>query len=564
MEVLTPSPDRIEPPCAVLRDLRRLPVAAHRLRAPARAQAAHRPRAAAPHRRLRAIRRSRPRWAPRIHGAIATTCGFTAKRRGRDRLRAARDPPVPAHRPLPDRRRAGERGAPEAPGPLRRPAPGRLPHRREHRRGAGPPRPQRRRALDPLRRSATTTKSSSAIASASPAHPSSRRTRRRRSASSASSASASRCTSDETLLDAYAGVGTFAVILAPLVRQVIAIEESAAAVDDAMVNIAGSPNVQYYKGKAEDVLPDIDVNARRPHPRPATPGLPPGRDRGCPQARARPYRLCLLRPLDPGPRPAPARRRRLRGDGRDAGRYVPADLPHRVRGNTPAAVVLTPCHLSDSSRSPHLILASASPRRRDLLARLGLPFEVCPADIDENPGRTSNPQIVAARIARMKAEAARLREGDSPPIISADTVVAIDGEMLGKPVDSAEARQMLTLLRGREHHVVTAVAVMPAGKRSLLIRNPVTRVSIRAYSYDEIDESIARARSVRQSRWLRDSGRSLPSGRVLRGLLLQRRRPAPLEHHRAAAKGRISLWRRESRISFLSAPLAPCGRIPDN
>jgi len=65
----------------------------------------------------------------------------------------------------------------------------------------------------------------------------------------------------ETLVDAYAGVGTFAVIFAPLVRQVIAVEESAAAVDDAMVNIAASPNVQYYKGKVEDVLPGIATEA---------------------------------------------------------------------------------------------------------------------------------------------------------------------------------------------------------------------------------------------------------------------------------------------------------------
>ena len=66
-----------------------------------------------------------------------------------------------------------------------------------------------------------------------------------------------RLNGEDLLLDAYAGVGTFAVALAPQVRRVIAVEESAAAVDDAMVNIAGSPNVQYFKGKVENVLPEL-------------------------------------------------------------------------------------------------------------------------------------------------------------------------------------------------------------------------------------------------------------------------------------------------------------------
>jgi MAF protein len=148
--------------------------------------------------------------------------------------------------------------------------------------------------------------------------------------------------------------------------------------------------------------------------------------------------------------------------------------------------------VAENHARPPLILASASPRRRDLLARLGLPFEVRPVDIDESSGQSANAQIVAARIARMKAEAARLREGDGPALISADTVVALDGNLLGKPVDAVEAREMLALLRDREHQVVSAVVVMPAGKRSSLVRNPVTRVSMRGYQDDEIAESIAR------------------------------------------------------------------------
>jgi septum formation protein len=144
-----------------------------------------------------------------------------------------------------------------------------------------------------------------------------------------------------------------------------------------------------------------------------------------------------------------------------------------------------------SAHTRRLILASTSPRRRDLLARLGLPFEVHPVDIDENPGGSSNPQIVAARLARTKAEAARLREGDGRSIIAGDTVVALGGDILGKPHEASEALEMLRRLRGREHEVVTAVAVMPRGKRSPLVRNPVTRVRMRDYADADIEESIA-------------------------------------------------------------------------
>lgn len=137
-----------------------------------------------------------------------------------------------------------------------------------------------------------------------------------------------------------------------------------------------------------------------------------------------------------------------------------------------------------------LVLASASPRRRDLLTRLGLDFEVRAVDVDEDPGSITDPQIAARKIARIKAEAARLLDPHSP-ILAADTIVIIDGEMLGKPADAGEARGMLMRLRNRTHDVVTAVALIPANHRGVIARNPVTHVTMRDYTGAEIDAFIA-------------------------------------------------------------------------
>jgi septum formation protein len=137
------------------------------------------------------------------------------------------------------------------------------------------------------------------------------------------------------------------------------------------------------------------------------------------------------------------------------------------------------------------VLASASPRRRELLALLGLRFDVRPTDIDEDAGRSRDPQIVARRLARTKAEAARLTEPDAP-IIAADTIVSYESTLLGKPRDAGEARRMLRMLRGQTHDVVTAVALMPPGRRSILGRQPLTRVTMRDYTDAEIEATIAR------------------------------------------------------------------------
>ena len=138
-----------------------------------------------------------------------------------------------------------------------------------------------------------------------------------------------------------------------------------------------------------------------------------------------------------------------------------------------------------------LVLASASPRRAELLARLGVPFVIKPVDIEEDAGRNPNPQVIASRLARMKAEAARLLDQESP-LIAADTVVWVDGELLGKPREPDQAREMLQELRSREHIVVTGIAVMRAGGRASLVRQPLARVTLRDYSEAEIEASIKR------------------------------------------------------------------------
>ena len=105
-----------------------------------------------------------------------------------------------------------------------------------------------------------------------------------------------------------------------------------------------------------------------------------------------------------------------------------------------------------------LILASSSPRRRELLGLLGLGPEVIPADIDESwiPGEAPIPH--AERLARTKASVIAARRPEAA-VVAADTIVVIDGEILGKPADAAEATAMLRRLSGREHVVHTAIAV---------------------------------------------------------------------------------------------------------
>ena len=134
-----------------------------------------------------------------------------------------------------------------------------------------------------------------------------------------------------------------------------------------------------------------------------------------------------------------------------------------------------------------IVLASASPRRRELLAALGVAFEVDAADVDETTAER-DPARVAEALAVRKARAVAARRPDAL-VIGGDTVVALDGALLGKPADADEARAMLRALRGRPHEVASGVAVALDGR--VEAAHAVARVTMRDYAAAEIDAFIA-------------------------------------------------------------------------
>ena len=132
-----------------------------------------------------------------------------------------------------------------------------------------------------------------------------------------------------------------------------------------------------------------------------------------------------------------------------------------------------------------VILASQSPRRRELLSLVGIAHEVQPADIDETPLPGEQPVPHTERLARGKAQVIAARAPDAL-VIAADTIVVIDGALLGKPADIPEARAMLKRLSGRTHEVCTAMAVAVGD----VVTSEVVRVAVRFRTLD--DDTIAR------------------------------------------------------------------------
>jgi len=143
-------------------------------------------------------------------------------------------------------------------------------------------------------------------------------------------------------------------------------------------------------------------------------------------------------------------------------------------------------------RAPDLVLASASPRRRELLERLGLSLVVAAAELDETPLPGERPADYVRRVAGAKCDAVAARRaaaGPSLPVLAADTTVVVAGEILGKPADADDARRMLARLAGRRHEVATAYRIRFNDK--LVERAVTTLVVFRALAPAELEAYVA-------------------------------------------------------------------------
>ncbi len=136
-----------------------------------------------------------------------------------------------------------------------------------------------------------------------------------------------------------------------------------------------------------------------------------------------------------------------------------------------------------------VILASQSPRRRELLSLMGIPFEVIVRGVNEDFPRQLDPIGVVRHIAEKKAMVFNGKVADEL-VIAADTIVTVDGQILGKPKDRAEAVRMLTRLSGRKHEVITAVTLLYNGR--ILTFHEVTAVYFRVLTQGEIDYYVDR------------------------------------------------------------------------
>ena len=287
------------------------------------------------------------------------------------------------------------------------------------------------------------------------------------------------------LVDAYAGVGTFAILLAPYVDRVIAIEDSPSAVWDAEANAAGLDNISFIQGRTEEVLAEMEEQPTALILDPPRTGCQPEALQAA--ARLRPHRLLYV---SCEPESLARDLEYLRGAGFKVEKVQPIDMfpqTHHVE----CIAVLAPGASDDPVRGGaalgrNLVLASSSPRRTQLLSSVGLEHEVVHPYVDEAMDPEESAESLVERLALAKArKVSEARNGDV--IVGADSMVVLDGVPIGKPDSPEEATQVLRSLRGRAHSVVTGVAVCDAAHGLEWVESCATDVVMRDYSDEEME-----------------------------------------------------------------------------
>ncbi len=291
------------------------------------------------------------------------------------------------------------------------------------------------------------------------------------------------------LVDAYAGVGTFAILLAPYVDRVIAIEDSPSAVWDAEANAAGLSNITFIQGRTEEVLGELEEQ-------PSALILDPPRT-GCrPEALQAAIRLKPHRVLYVSCDPESLARdlEHLCGGGFRVEKVQPIDMfpqTHHVE----CMAVLAPAAGDGAGRSAgslrrNLVLASSSPRRTQLLSSLGLGHDVVHPAVDEEMAPEESVEAMVERLALAKVRKVSM-EKPGGVLVGADSMVVLDGVPLGKPASRDEAGEMLRSLRGLTHSVITGVAVCDASQGLEWVAHCATEVMMRDYSHEEIEAYVA-------------------------------------------------------------------------
>ena len=294
----------------------------------------------------------------------------------------------------------------------------------------------------------------------------------------------------EVVVDSYAGVGTFAALLAPHTAKVIAIEESASAIQDAEQNLAAFSNVEIRPGKTEDVLDGLDMPVDAAIVDPPRVGCHPRTLESL--MRLAPPRLVYVS-CDPV---SLARDLRILSDGPYRVESVqPVDMfpqTHHIECLTTLTLKSPVSPAAAAVEGPatgDIILASASPRRLQILERAGISVTVRPSPDQETlqPGEPEA-QVEAAALAKARSVATQTQSG---LVLGADTVVVDGDTVLGKPRDPDHALLMLRHLRGRQHRVLTAVAVVDAasGRTHTAVRE--SRVTMRSYTNEEMEAFVA-------------------------------------------------------------------------